>query len=345
MKLGLTVESPGDLAPVDLERVAAAIQVQVSRDFRPIWGIDAMIGAFPSVEQVPLGYWPVILTSRRLDEDEGFHISPGGESFSVVEVLPGWSVVASHIVLELLADPKGARTIPGPPPNTHVAAGEYLVEVAAPCQSAACGYLVNGVLVSDFVTPSFYTPIHSAGEKGSVSYSVAGSITAPYGLAPSGSITFLARDDRLVIHLTRDSSGRYRSAIFYLRDPFREPLRPWIGALINRRRKLMRLNGLSDASGPNRTQNLYNEERQRKRAGVLRSQLASLGKPASSAGGTLVEPKSGGDVAIIAAMNDVDRVGSRPVPHRGSELVQGPSLAPEKTTHNRVESSFRAQTK
>ena len=106
MKLGLTVESRGALPPADLERVAAAIQVQVSRDFSPIWGTDATIAAFPSLEQVPFGYWPVILTSRRLDEDEGFYISPGGESFSVVEILPGWSVVASHIVLELLADPK-----------------------------------------------------------------------------------------------------------------------------------------------------------------------------------------------------------------------------------------------
>jgi hypothetical protein len=345
MKLGLTVESRGALPPADLERVAAAIQVQVSRDFRPIWGIDATIGAFPSLEQVPSGYWPVILTSRRLDEDEGFYLSPGGESFSVVEILPGWSVVASHIVLALLADPKGARTIPGPSPSAHFARGEYLVEVAAPCQSAACGYLVNGVLVSDFVTPSFYSPIHSADGGERVSYSVAGNITAPYGLAPEGSLTFLARDDRSVIHLTRDGSGRNRSAIFYLKDPFRDPLRPWIVALISRRRKLMRMNGLVEAPGPSRTQEFYDEEMQRKRADVLRSHLALLGKTDSRAGRASLEPQVDGDLPAGSPMDDTVRGGAKTLPHHtGSEQLQGAPAPREKITLNLVESSFREQT-
>jgi hypothetical protein len=345
MKIGLTVESRGALAPADLERVAAAIQVQVSRDFSPIWGIDATIGAFPSLEQVPFGYWPVILTSRRLDEDEGFYISPGGESFSVVEILPGWSVVASHIVLELLADPKGARTIAGPSPSAHFARGEYLVEVAAPCQSAACGYLVNGVLVSDFVTPSFYTPIHSADGGERVSYSIAGNVTAPYGLAPGGSITFLARDDRSVIHLTRDGNGRHRSAIFYLRDPFRDPLRPWIAALISRRRRLMRMNGLVDGPGPSRAQELYDEEMQRKRADVLRSHLALLGRSDPRSGGTSVEPQIDGDLPAVSPVADTVRGGAKTLPHnKGNEHLQGAPPPREKITLNLVESSFREQT-
>jgi hypothetical protein len=345
VKLGLTVESRGALAPADLERVAAAIQVQVSRDFRPIWGIDATISAFPSLEQVPFGYWPVVLTSRRLDEDEGFYISPGGESFSVVEILPGWSVVASHIVLELLADPKGARTIAGPSPSAHFARGEYLVEVAAPCQSAACGYLVNGVLVSDFVTPSFYTPIHSANEGERISYSIAGNVTAPYGPAPGGSITFLARDDRSVIHLTRDGSGRHRSAIFYLKDPFRDPLRPWIAALISRRRKLMRMNGLIDSPGPSRTQEFYDEETQRKRAEVLRSHLALLGKSDRRAGETSVEPQIDGDQVAVSPMDDTGPGSAQTLPnHDGNEHLQEAPPPREKITLNLVESSFCEQT-
>jgi hypothetical protein len=345
MKLGLTVESRGALPPADLERVAAAIQVQVSRDFSPIWGTDATIAAFPSLEQVPFGYWPVILTSRRLDEDEGFYISPGGESFSVVEILPGWSVVASHIVLELLADPKGTRTIAGPSPTAHFARGEYLVEVAAPCQSSACGYLVNGVLVSDFVTPAFYTPLHSASEGERICYSVAGNVTAPYGLAPGGSITFLARDDRTVIHLTRDGSGRHRSAIFYLKDPFRDPVRPWIAALISRRRKLMRMNRLIDAAGPSRTQEFYDEEMQRKRADVLRSHLALLGKTDPIAGGTSVKPQTHGDLPAVSATDGTVRVGAKTLPrHKANEHLQEAPPPREKITLNLVESSFPEQT-
>lgn len=241
MKIALTVESFDTMAAAELARVAAAIQVQVSRDFRPLWGVDATVVAFHSLEQVPLEFWPVILTSRKLDEDSGFHISPGGGSFSVVEVLSGWSVVASHIVLELLADPMGARTAPGTDPSRNFARVEYLVEVAAPCQSPACGYLVNDVVVSDFVTPSFYLPAPPASESEPISYSVAGHIAAPFSLAPGGSLTFLDRPDRRVVHMTRDESDQQRSWTFYLRDALKDPLRPRIAALIRRRKEAMRL--------------------------------------------------------------------------------------------------------
>jgi hypothetical protein len=96
MKIALTVECQGGVTPGDLERVAAAIQVQVSRDFGPIWGIDATVTAFERLEQVPLGYWPVILTSRELDEDNRFQITPSAGAFSVVGVLPGWPITASQ---------------------------------------------------------------------------------------------------------------------------------------------------------------------------------------------------------------------------------------------------------
>ena len=232
-----------------------------------------------------------------------------------------------------------------PSPSAHFARGEYLVEVAAPCQRAACGYLVNGVLVSDFVTPSFYSPIHSANEGERISYSIAGNVTAPYGPAPGGSLTFLARDDRSVIHLTRDGSGRHRSAIFYLKDPFRDPLRPWIAALISRRRKLMRMNGLIDAPGPSRTQEFYDEEMQRKRADVLRSHLALLGKTDPRAGGTFVRPQNDGDPPAVSPMDDAVRGDAKTPPHhKGNEHLQGAPPPREKITLNLVESSFREQT-
>ena len=41
--------------------VCAAIQKQVARDFAPAWSQDATVDAFPSLSQVPIGYWPVLV--------------------------------------------------------------------------------------------------------------------------------------------------------------------------------------------------------------------------------------------------------------------------------------------
>jgi hypothetical protein len=40
----------------ELAAVAAALQKQVLRDFAPIWGIQADVSAFGSLEDVPLDY-------------------------------------------------------------------------------------------------------------------------------------------------------------------------------------------------------------------------------------------------------------------------------------------------
>ena len=44
-----------------LNKVSAALQKQVIRDFRPLWHINATVDPFESMEDIPLGYWPVII--------------------------------------------------------------------------------------------------------------------------------------------------------------------------------------------------------------------------------------------------------------------------------------------
>ena len=41
--------------------VAAALDKQVTRDFGPLWELDATVGAFDKLESVPVDYWPVII--------------------------------------------------------------------------------------------------------------------------------------------------------------------------------------------------------------------------------------------------------------------------------------------
>jgi hypothetical protein len=61
---------------------------------------------------------------------------------------------------------------------------EYLVEVCDPCQTIT--YLIDGVLVSDFVTPDYYSPYATDGLR----YSFTGKISGPRTVAPGGYITW-----------------------------------------------------------------------------------------------------------------------------------------------------------
>ena len=60
INLALVSEVEGHDAS-DVSRVAAALQRQATRDFGPIWKVGATIDAFPRLEDVPVGYWPLIV--------------------------------------------------------------------------------------------------------------------------------------------------------------------------------------------------------------------------------------------------------------------------------------------
>src|SRR5262249_61493195 len=45
----------------DVSRVAASLQRQATRDFGPLWDVSATLDAFPRLEDVPVGYWPIIV--------------------------------------------------------------------------------------------------------------------------------------------------------------------------------------------------------------------------------------------------------------------------------------------
>ena len=49
------------LSSSDITRVAAALQKQMARDFGPLWDVRATVDAFASLDDVPLGYWPILV--------------------------------------------------------------------------------------------------------------------------------------------------------------------------------------------------------------------------------------------------------------------------------------------
>jgi hypothetical protein len=170
-----------------LMRVSAALSKQATRDFEPIWNIKTNVHSFARLQDVPLGYWPVIIRDDIPDPNAaGYHTDRNGSPFALVRYDAGWSLTTSHEVLEMLCDPFGNRTIAGPSLKTGQGRVEYLVEVCDPCEDAPFGYTVNNVLVSDFYTPHFFDPVKAA----DVRYSFSGKITEPRQVLENGYISW-----------------------------------------------------------------------------------------------------------------------------------------------------------
>ena len=185
----------------DLLHVAAALQIQLTRDFTPVWGTPALVSAFPSLDEVPPAYIPlVIIPENSLPQREhAFHTTMNGQAIGLIQKSDDWSFAASHELLETICDPQGGRKVSGPSmadaadpleldkwakPYRRQGQVQYLLEVCDPCQGSY--YMIDGVKVSDFVTPRYYV----GGEPSSGSYSFTGALKKALDLLPGSYITW-----------------------------------------------------------------------------------------------------------------------------------------------------------
>ena len=181
------VSEISEISASELTRYSAAIQKQALRDFGPIWDVQATVDAFVRLEDVPVGYWPIIV-----DHDIGFpgaagiHLDKDGQPFALVQYSNSWSLTASHECLEMLGDPGGDRLVAGNSVKDDQGRVEYLLEVCDPSEAQEFAYTVNGILVSDFYTPHFFDPVPGAG----VRYSFSGAIQAPRTVLKGGYLSW-----------------------------------------------------------------------------------------------------------------------------------------------------------
>lgn len=186
MNLALVVESRR-IQRYEVQEVAAALQRQISRDLAPIWEVVASIDGFTSLDRVPPGYWIILVRDRLpMKGVVGIHLDEKGQPYALVQQSPGLSLAASHEVLEMLADPFSSRLVPGGAPKPGQGLVEVLVEVCDPVGSPDLGYTINGVLVSDFITPNYHDPTAVPG----VRYSFSGAIQRPRDIAPGGYLSW-----------------------------------------------------------------------------------------------------------------------------------------------------------
>jgi hypothetical protein len=172
----------------DLSAAAAAMQVQVTRDFGPMWNVTATVSAFSSLSNVPVGTWPVIIKDNiNTPGAGGFHWDRNNQPYALVQYSDTWTLTVSHETLEMLGDPTANRTQAGPSPEDQTTQVQYLVEMCDPCEDSQYAYSIDGIVVSDFITPHFYDAVASKGAR----FSFTGAIPGPRQILQGGYISYL----------------------------------------------------------------------------------------------------------------------------------------------------------
>jgi hypothetical protein len=192
------IDTTGKLDAELVSSVAAALNVQVTRDLPQFWSVQATVTSLPHAKKVPAGVWPVHLVPSLPPGEGGVHMDMHNQPYAKVIATPtddSWTIDASHELIEMLVDPYGnrlqsSRAIEIQPNGTIVEGkGEfnYLVEACDPCEANNYAYAIQGAAVSDFITPHFYDPVTTAGTR----YSFAGNIKAPRQILPGGYISYI----------------------------------------------------------------------------------------------------------------------------------------------------------
>lgn len=195
-QIGL-VDLTGQIEQTLVQAASIAINLQVTRDLPQFWPTSATVVCLPSPNAVPAGIWPVQLVTTLPDGEGGYHTDEHKQPYAQVVASPNdntWTIDASHEILEMLVDPWGNRmqaSVAIEIDNGKVQDGtgqfNYLVEACDPCEDNQYAYTVNGIAVSDFITPRFYDPLVTSGTR----YSFTGAIQAPRQILPGGYISFV----------------------------------------------------------------------------------------------------------------------------------------------------------
>jgi hypothetical protein len=195
IKVGL-VDTTGAIDSRTMAAAAAAINTQVTRDLPQYWNINASVAYLTDPHRIPQGFWPVQLVKSLPPPEGGFHLTHHNQPYAKVIATPGsddWIIDASHETLEMLVDPAGNRlqasteiTLAGNRIEDGDGTFEYLVEVCDPCEGNEFGYQINGLTVSDFLTPHFYDLNATSDAR----FSFTGALKAPREILPGGYISW-----------------------------------------------------------------------------------------------------------------------------------------------------------
>jgi hypothetical protein len=148
------------LSDVQVEAAIAPLQRQVSQNFRGFWNMDCSLTFLSRDQQLVRGWWQIVVSDNPDQAGAlGYHEltsegAPLGKVFAGLDLRNGysWTATFSHELLEMLADPWLNWCAQGT--NGEV----YALEVCDAVEADELGYELDGILVSDFITPSWFEP-------------------------------------------------------------------------------------------------------------------------------------------------------------------------------------------
>jgi hypothetical protein len=180
----------------DAATMTQAIATQVQLDAAPIWNrTPAAVVFYTDPAAIPTGAHGIAITDTIQNQPQGvlgFHTEDqGGKLWGTVAAKPeldnggkvttgDWSVssVLSHEVLEMFVDP-----------NCNLWANDgrgsaYSFEVCDPVEAPT--YVVNGVSVANFVTPSWFDPLAAA----TAQFDKLGQLHAAFSILKGGYVVY-----------------------------------------------------------------------------------------------------------------------------------------------------------
>lgn len=214
----------------DVQAAVQALQIQVSRDFAPIWGIDATLSFFPAGSALPAtSWWLAVLDNSDQAGALGYHDLtttglPLGKAFAATDLQYNlrWSVTASHELLEMLGDPYINLAAAIEPGRNGAVMTLYAYEVCDACEADEFGYDIEGVTLSDFVYPAWFESFWGTG---GTRFDFQDRIQNPFELLPGGYISVYDVE-----------SGQGWTQLTADKGPMRYAMRPHVGSRRERRR-------------------------------------------------------------------------------------------------------------
>ncbi|NDZ15648.1 hypothetical protein C7T35_17320 [Variovorax sp. WS11] len=192
------------IADADLQHVIRAINRQIKEDFEPYWSLGALLRLEGKSARAPdklglpdmrgdavLYLWDQVDVPNAL----GYHDAnargiPFGFVFTELqgELHEAWTVTLSHEALELIADPLVNLLVAGPHPTEDRTVFHWY-EMFDAVQDER--YQVDGVDVSNFVLPLYFTPTAEQGSRNDfLGKAYEGATLASFGINPGGYIGF-----------------------------------------------------------------------------------------------------------------------------------------------------------
>ena len=169
----------------------AAQQIQLTRDFAPEWGIQAVIAIGTIANVMPTDY---VLHLVDTDNSEpgalGWHIEQADRPYGIVPLKlsidagDSWQATASHEIIEMLGDPYINLCVEG---TFHGKPALYAYELCDAVENDE--YDINGVKMSNFLFPAWFVQDTPKGDR----IDFLGKLPSPFALDSGGYISYCTK--------------------------------------------------------------------------------------------------------------------------------------------------------